>query len=36
MTGKPSTTSTATATAHMIVCPTTHNDWDWQDTFECY
>jgi alpha-mannosidase len=20
----------------MIICPTTHNDWDWQDTFEEY
>lgn len=28
--------STATASVPMIICPTTHNDWDWQQTFEGY
>lgn|GEM_PF-3034474 len=25
-----------TSTIPMIICPTTHNDWDWQMTFEEY
>lgn len=24
------------STVPMIICPTTHNDWDWQETFEGY
>lgn len=32
MTTKPMTTSAMP----MIVCPTTHNDWDWQYTFDGY
>lgn len=31
----PEPSSTA-ATVPMIICPTTHNDWDWQVTFETY
>lgn len=32
-TPEPSQTNT---TVPMIICPTTHNDWDWQQTFEDY
>ncbi|MDB5036304.1 MAG: ybgG [Chlorobi bacterium] len=32
---EPESSSTTTPTT-MIVCPTTHNDWDWQVTFETY
>ncbi len=32
---KPNTPASASP-IQMIVCPTTHNDWDWQYTFEQY